>query len=126
MTDRETTIYNGSQLKLILIDEIKRMIIISRSTMNISQWLNSIKDFDMELEGVKTKNERPEIAEKIQKLESNILEVMRKPKMINGRMKIPKEIIFELDEVYKRLIQIYHDSGLEMQLEKGALGGFGK
>lgn len=125
--DREQTTFNGSQLKLIRIDEIQRTIITCRHTLDLTHWLYALQDFDNELESVKKKEEKIEIAEELIQLEESINKynhIKNNPLVHNNR--ISAELISKLDRFYKKLIHIYHDSGLEMQLEKGALGSFGK
>jgi hypothetical protein len=125
--ERETTTFNGSQLKLLIIDEIKRNIIICRHSLDLMNWLNSLQDFDNEMETVKTAKEREETAMTLLELEELINKQMRVRANKHIRTKhTPSEIIHKLDSFYKKLLRVYHDSGLEMKLEQGALGGFGK
>jgi len=125
--NRDQTTFNGSELKLRLIDEIKRNIIISRHELNLRHWLFSLQDFDIELEGVKKPEERKANEIMIRLLEEKINQFEQsRTKFKHRNIIVPQDIIQGLDKYYKQQIHIYHDSGLEMQLERGALGGFGK
>jgi len=125
--NREVSEFNGSQLKLFRIDEILRGITMSRHTLNIKAWLFFLQDFDMELESVKKKEEIDLLDKDLKILaeEVNQYIVMSSNTRIRHKS-TPTELIDHLNAFQKKLLRIFKESGLEMKLQEGALGRFGK
>ena len=125
--DRDLSEFNGSQLKILRIDEIIKGIIVCRHTLNLRDWLNYLMDFDMELESVKKPNEKEELDRELKQLAENINKhQMSRSRIKNKTLGTPAEIIDQLNKYQRRLLKIYKESGLELKLQEGALGGFGK
>ena len=125
--ERDLSEFNGSQLKLLRIDEILKGIIECRHNLNIHQWLFYIQDFDMELESVKKKEEQEELEIQMKKLVEEVNSYLQMKN--NSRLKhksTPVELIEHLNQYQKALLKIYKTSGMEMKLQEGAMGGFGK
>jgi len=125
-SERDKTTFNASQLKLIRVDEIQRGIIMCRHTMDLQQWLYWLQDFDNELETVKKSKETMDVHNEIVQLTETInIQRLKINRLPNKSKLIDVQTIDKLDYVYKRLLTIYHDSGMEMQLEKDSRHAFG-
>lgn len=126
--ERDISEFNGAQLKMFRIDSIIQGINMCRHTLDVSQWLFYIQDFDMELESVKKKEEKIELSKKLIKLAEkvNAFQLAKQHCKIKGRMTIPSDLIDDLNAYQKELLQIFKSSGLEMKLQGDAMSNFGK
>lgn len=121
--------FNGAQLKLFRINDILNNIRECRQTFDLKTWLSSLKDFDMELEAVKTEEEKKIYTKEIQILSDKInstLGILHNPRIPSRLKTIPAEIIDSLDNFHKKLLGIYKRSGLEMKFSGTAMTNFGK
>lgn len=129
MEERDVSEFNGAQLKLFRIDEIIRGINMCRHSLDLYHWLLYLQDFDMELESVKKPDEKIKTDEQLKKLSDSVN--MFLSTKYNARMKknvrsTPAHIIDDLNTFQKELLIIFKSSGMELKLQQGALGGFGR
>jgi predicted house-cleaning noncanonical NTP pyrophosphatase (MazG superfamily) len=129
MEERDVSEFNGAQLKLFRIDEIIRGINFCRHNLDIYHWLLYLQDFDMELESVKKPDEKELTDKQLKKLSETINEFLSTK--YNARLKknvksTPANIIDDLNQFQKELLIIFKSSGMELKLQQGAMGGFGK
>jgi len=127
MEERETSEFNGSQLKMFRINGILEGIIQCRHNLDIQQWLFWLQDFDMELETSKKDEEIPELEKELNKLSEQVnkhLSSKSNPHIYNKG--IPAEVITGLNTFHKKLLYVFKKSGLEMKLSGDAMSGMGK
>ena len=127
---RSISEFNGSQLKLLRIDAIIRGFMEYRRNMDALQMLFSIKNFDDELENSKTKEEKEELKKELEtitiQVNSFIHAKKHKIKALRKSNQVPTELIHRMEQFYKKLLNVYKQSGLEQKLQSGALTAFGQ
>jgi hypothetical protein len=128
MEERDVSEFNGAQLKLFRIDEIIRGINFCRHNLDLYNWLLYLQDFDMELESVKKPEEKLTTKQQLEELAQSINQHLSTSHHIKRRIKkgTPSIIIDKLNNYQKELLIIFKSSGMELKLQQGAMGGFGK
>ena len=129
MEERDVSEFNGAQLKLFRIDEIIRGINFCRHNLDLYHWLLYLQDFDMELESVKKPEEKTKTQEQLKKLTDSIngfLSTKYNARLKKNVKSTPAHIVDELNNFQKELLLIFKSSGMELKLQQGALGGFGR
>ena len=125
--ERDISEYNGSQLKMFRIDEIIKGISMCRHTLDLQNWLYYLKDFDMELESVKKKDEREQLDKELKQISEEVNKHIQVRTRSRFRTKkTPTELIDQLETFQKKLLRIFKESGLEMKLQGDAMSNFGK
>ena len=125
--NRDISEFNGAQLKLFRIDEIIRGINQCRHELNLQQWLFFLQDFDMELESVKTVDEKVALKKELETVEEKInIQLKKTTNPYGKKLGIPQDVIQELNNYQKSLLTIFKKSGLELKLQQDAMSGMGR
>lgn len=117
-----TTQFNGALAHLQRIDIIERSLILDMKNMDLQQWLYDLHNFYMQIMTVMDKDKEEELYKEYETLATKINQSLQSQYNPRNRQKqnISPNLIKELDQFHRKLLRIYKESGLQMQLQTSA------